>query len=138
MDKKTLNQYRALQREIPKLKKDIQKLNDKLDKVPNVAGKVMRSSDEFPYIVEHVKVDIKEPRPADEIKKQIRYKELRLDRAERQKTEIEMFIAGIEDSTDRQIFELYYLEGMKQERVADEVGYSRGRISQIIGRYLKD
>ena len=140
MDKQTLNQYRALQREIPKLKRDIEKLNEKLDKVPCVAGKVMRSSDEFPYIVEHVKVDMKEPRPADEIKKQIRYKELRLDRAERQKTEIEMFIARIEDSTDRQIFEMLYTndEKMSQAAVGDIVGYTQGRISQIINAYLKD
>ena len=139
MDKKTLNQYRALQREIPKLKKDIQKLNDKLDKVPNVAGKVMKSSDEFPYIVEHMKVDIKEPRPADEIKKQIRYKELRLDRAERQKTEIEMFIAEIEDSMDRQIFELMYLseKRMSQSKVGDILGYDQSSISLKINKYLK-
>jgi RNA polymerase sigma factor (sigma-70 family) len=81
---------------------------------------------------------MQEPKAATEIKMQIRYKELRLDQAERTKTAIEKFIAGIKDSTDRQIFELYYLEGMKQEQVADEVGYSRGRISQIIGQYLKD
>ena len=138
MDKQTLNQYRALLKEIPKLKKDIQKLNDKLEKIPTVAGKVMKSSDEFPYITEHIKVDIQEPKPADEIRKQIRYKELRLNKAERDKTAIEQFIAGIEDSMDRTIFELSYIDGKKQREVADEVGYSRSRISQIIGKYLKD
>lgn len=113
-------------------------MQDKLDAVPVVAGKVTKSGDEFPYIEEHVKVEMQEPKAATEVKMQIRYKELRLDQAERTKTAIEKFIADIKDSTDRQIFELYYLEGMKQEQVADEVGYSRGRISQIIGQYLKD
>ena len=122
------------------MKRDIQKLTDRLDKVPVVAGKVMKSSDEFPYIVEHVKVDMNEPKLVDEIRKQIRYKELRLNKAEREKTAIEQFIAGIEDSTDRQIFELMYLneKRMSQSEVGDVIGYSQGRVSQIISSYLKD
>lgn len=138
MDKKTLNQYRALLREIPKLKSDIDKLYERLEAVPTVAGKVTKSSDEFPYIEEHIKVEMEEPKQATEIKKQIRYKELRLNKAETEKTRIEKFIAGIEDSTDRQIFELIFIDGMKQYLVGDEVGYSKGRISQIISSYLKD
>lgn len=138
MDKKILNQYRALAREIPKLKKDIERLLKRLDAIPEMKGKVSKSADEFPYIKQHVTVDVKEPRAATEIKKQIRYKELRLEKAEREKTKIECFIAEIEDSTDRQIFELYFIDGMQQDKVAKEVGYSRGRISQIIGKYLKD
>ena len=111
-----------------------------MDKIPTVAGKVMKSSDDFPYIVEHVKVDIQEPKLADELRKQIRYKELRLSKAERDKTAIEQFIAGIEDSVDRQIFEMLYTneKRMSQTEVGDTVGYTQGRISQIISSYLKD
>ena len=138
VDKKKLNQYRALQREIPKLQRDIKKLEEQLERIPTVAGKVTKSSDSFPYIVEHVKVEMLEPKLATEIKTQLRYKELRLDKAEKEKTEIEKFIAGIEDSTDRQIFELRFIEGIKQYEVGDIVGYSEGRVSQIIKSYLKD
>lgn len=138
VDKKKLKQYRALQREIPGIEKDISKLEERLSKVPIVAGKVTKSSDSFPYIVEHVKVEVEEPKAATEIRKQIRIKELRLEKAEKDKTDIERFIAGIEDSIDRQIFELSFLDGKKQREVAEEVGYSRSRISQIIGNYLKD
>ena len=138
MDKKTLNQYRALVKEIPKIKSDITKLEKRLEEVPTVSGKVMKSSDEFPYIQGHVTVEMAEPKLATEIKRQIRLKELRLNKAERDKTAIEEFIAGIEESTDRMIFELHFLEGKKQYLVGDEVGYSKGRISQIISSYLKD
>ena len=138
VDKQTLNQYRAILREIPKLKKDISKLEERLEKVPTVAGKVMKSSDEFPYVLGHVKVEVEEPKLATELKTQIRYKELRLDRAERQKTDIEKFIAGIEDSNHRQIFEMHFLEGMKQYEIGDSIGYTKGRVSQIINAYLKD
>lgn len=108
--------------------------------VPTVSGKVMKSSDDFPYIKQHVTVEMAEPKLATEIKNQIRLKELRLDKAERDKTAIEKFIAGIEDSTDRMIFELLYLSDKRvsQTKVGDTVGYSQGRISQIIKTYLKD
>lgn len=140
MNKQKLNQYRALLREIPKIKKDIAKLEKRLEEVPVVAGKVTRSSDEFPYILEHVKVQMDEPKLATELKQQIRYKELRLDVAERTKTEIEEFIAGIEDSTDRQIFELMYLNEKRttQRKVGDILGYDQSSISLKINKYLKD
>lgn len=135
MDRKRLNQYKALQREIPKLKKDIQKLEEKLSQVPVVAGKVTKSSDEFPFIEEHVSVEMEEPKAATEIKKQIRLKEQRMEQAERDKTEIEQFINEIEDSNDRQVFELYFLENKKQVQVAHILGYERSSISKIINRY---
>lgn len=140
MDKSKLNQYRALLREIPKLKRDIDKLYKRLEDVPEVTGKVTKSSDDFPYIEQHITVRMAEPKQAEEIRKQIRYKELRLDKAERDKTEVERFIAGIEDSMDRQIFELLYTgeKRMTQSMIGDIVGYSQGRISQIIDAYLKD
>ena len=138
LDKKTLNQYRALVKEIPKIKSDICKLEKRLEAVPTVSGKVMKSSDEFPYIQGHVTVEKEEPRLATEIKQQIRLKELRLDKAERDKTAIEQFIAGIEDSIVRQIFEMVYIDGRRQNNVADEIGYSKGRVSQLIAKTLKD
>lgn len=125
-------------REIPKLKKDIDKLYKRLECVPEVSGKVTKSADDYPYIEQHVTVKMAEPKLATEIKQQIRYKELRLDKAERDKTSIEQFISGIEDSTDRQIFELRFLEGKKQYEVGEEVGYSESRVSQIIKSHLKD
>ena len=138
MDKKTLKQYRALLRELPKLNRDIGRLQERLDNVPIVSGKVTKSSDDFPYIEQHLTVQIQEPREAAEIRRQITIKEQRRDSADHDKTEIEEFIAGISDSTDRQIFELSYIDGKRQADVAKEVGYSQGRVSQIIGKYLKD
>lgn len=138
MDKRRLIQYKALAKEQPKLRKEIDILYERLDKVPVVSGKVTKSGDDFPYIEEHMTVQMKEPKAATEIKKQIQIKELRLEQVEEEKTEIERFIASIPDSRDRQIFELSFLDGKKQREVAGEVGYSRGRISQIISGYLKD
>ena len=72
------------------------------------------------------------------ITRRILIKEKRKEEVNNLILEIEQFIAGIPDSTDRMIFEMIYLQGKKQREVADIVGYSRSRISQKIGDYLKD
>lgn len=138
VNKKTLKQYRALCREVPKLKKDISRLLENLEDLPVVSGKVMKSSDDFPYIEEHITVKISEPVAATEIKKQIRVKEQRLQQAEKEKTRIEQFVAEIGDSTARQIVEMVFIDGKRQNDVADIMGYSKGRVSQIISEVLKD
>ena len=137
MDKKRLMQYKALMREQPKLKKEIDRLYDRLDAVPVVSGKVTKSSDDWPYIEGHMTVEIQEPKIADEIKKQIRIKERRLNSVEIERTAIEQFIEGIPDSLDRQIFELSFLDGNKQCEVANEIGMERSSISKRINSFLQ-
>lgn len=139
MNKEKLKQYRALQREIPKLKRDIIKLTELLEQIPTVAGKVIKSSKEFPYTKQYATVEMQEPKRALEIRKQIAARELRLEQAEKDKTEIEEFIATIPDSTARQIFELIYLNERKmtQRRVGEMVGYDQSSVSLKINKYLK-
>ena len=136
VEKKRLKQHKALAKEVPKLQKEIERLQKRLDNLPEVIGKVTKSSDDFPYIEQHVTVRMAEPKAATEIKKQIWIKERRLEQVESERTEIEKFIAGIPNSTDRQIFEGIYLEGKKQREVADEVGLERSSISKRLSAYL--
>lgn len=137
MDKKKLLQYKALMREQPKLERELDRLYERLDEVPVISGKVTKSSDDFPYIEEHLTVKMAEPKAAGEIKKQIRIREKRLDMVEQERTEIEKFIAGIPDSLDRQIFELSFLDGKKQCEVANEIGMERSSISKRINSFLQ-
>lgn len=51
---------------------------------------------------------------------------------------MEHFIAGIPDAGDREIFTYRFIDGMKVKEVAAAVGYTHGRVSQIISKYLKD
>ena len=138
MDKRTLRQYRPLLKEIELLSKKLDKLQERAYNVPEVLGKVTGSSKDFTYTEERITVRMDEPKESDEISSLMRINERRLDKAEAARLEIEQFIAAIPDSTDRQIFELSFLEGKKQREVADVVGYSRGRVSQIISKYVKD
>ena len=121
MDKKKLRQYRSLKREQKMLEDKMEKLNERAERIPMVAGTVKGSMSAFPYIETHMSVVMSEPKQADELL-----------------TEIEEFISQIPDSNTRQIFELIYLNGMTQQEVGERLGYTKGRISQIVSENLKD
>lgn len=138
MDKKTLRQYVSLKKEIKLLEQKIDKLQLRALNVPTVLGKVKGSSKDFPYTEIRTTVQMDEPKESGEIGRLLRIKSARLETTSALVMEIEQFIADIPASADRQIFEMSFLDGKKQREVAEAVGYSRGRISQIISRYTKD
>ena len=138
MDKKTLRQYRALLKEQILNDKAIDKLYERASQVPTVMGKVVGSSHDFPYTEVRTSVQMDEPKEAYEIERRLRIRKERQEQIRAAVLKIEQFIDGIPDSNARQIFEMAYIEVIKQHEIADEVGYSRGRVSQIIDQYLKD
>lgn len=138
MDKGMLNRYKPNVKELDLIAKQIDRLNERLENVPEVSGKVTKSSKDFPYIEEHVTVRMKEPKEATAIKDKIREKEKRQEQLLREVTEVEEFIEDLPEGVERQIMEMVYLEGMNQTKVADVIGYTQGRISQIISDLVKD
>lgn len=138
MDRKTLKQYRALKRELVLIDQGIEELQRRAERIPTVRGKVTGSSHDWPYIETHYPVEMDEPKEADEIRRRLRIKESRKAAVSRMVAEIEEFIAEIPDSVDRQIFEMCFLQGKRQQEVADKLGYTQGRIAQKIDEKLKD
>lgn len=138
MDRKTLRQYRALKKELLLIDQGIDRLRERAMDVPTVAGKVTGSSHDWPYIETHYPVWMDEPKEADEISRRLRIKQRRREEVSRLAVEIEQYIAGIPDSTDRQIFELLFLEGITQQDAANIVGYTQARVSQRISDVLQD
>ena len=138
MDKKTLKQYRPLKREQEMIENKLDKLEERKETVPAVYGKVKGSAPEFPYIETHMTVAMWEPKRMDSIDRQRIKNEKRKDQVNALLIEIEEFIADIPDSTHRQIFEMVFLDGKTQQEVGESVGYSKGRVSQIISQYVKD
>ncbi len=138
MTRDKLKQYRALKKEIAGLDKAIDKLRERALDIPTVIGKVKGSSHEFPYIEEHFSVQMDEPREADMISRRMRIRQQRKEECEKLALEIEQFVREIPDSTDRQIFEMVFLEGAKQREVAEAVGYTQARVSQRISNVLQD
>lgn len=53
-------------------------------------------------------------------------------------TVIEEKIEGVSDSKVRRILSLRYVEGLKLKEIEERTGYSKGRISQLIDKFLKD
>lgn len=132
-----MKQYRALMREVEALEKKIDKLYERGDNVPVVAGKVVGSSSDFPYTEVRTSVQMHEPKKQDEINRLIAINELRRDKVERLLLEIEEYIAAIPDSVTRQVFELIYLQGKRQREVADELFVEQSTVSKAISRQLK-
>lgn len=138
MDRKQLNRYKKNRREINTLAEVINTLHDRLDEVPVVSGKVTKSSDDFPYIEEHVQIRMQEPKAATSLKTRIREKEKRIEQLTQENSEVERYIENMPEGTEKDIFEMIFLDGMKQREVAEYLGYTKGRVSQIISATIKD
>lgn len=138
MDKKTLKQYISLKREQEMIEKKLDRLEEREEDVPVIYGKVKGSAPEFPYIETHMTVAMDEPKKMDHIIRQRIINERRKDHVDALLIEIEEFIADIPNSSHRQIFEMVFLNGKTQQEAGKRVGYSKGRVSQIISQYVKD
>ena len=136
MDKKTLKKYRSNKDRLIRIEERIQELCEREPTV--VMGKVTGSSADFPYTEVRTTVQMYDPYEDENIRQQIRRKESDRLRILKEQEEVEDYINGIDDPEIKEIFELAFVEGKKQQEVADIIGYSRGRISQIISEYLKD
>lgn len=132
MNRELLNKYKKNKRDIENLDGIIAKLQERLDAVPVVSGKVTKSSDDFPYIEEHVQVRVEEPKAATALKMRIYEKEKRKDQLIRENEKVEKYIAAMPDGTVKDIFEMVFWDGMTQRETAECVGYTQARISQIL------
>ena len=138
MDREKLNRYKKNKRELAMIKTQLEKLHDRLEDVPVVRGKVSGSSKDFPYIESHMTVQMAEPKAASGIKDRIREREARQKVLRNEIEEVEDFIAGFPEGIEKSVLELVYLEDMSQADVADQVGYTQARVSQIIRDVAKD
>ena len=136
MHRKVLESYQANKRLIERNKKKIE--DERCKDIPVVMGKVTGSSHDFPYVEQRFTVQMDEPVEADRSSRRISGWKKEIAQAESDILAVERFVAGIQDVRDREIFTYRYIDGKKVTEVAEEVGYTKGRISQIISKYLKD
>lgn len=138
MNREKLNMYKLNKKELVLINRQLDRLNDQLEKVPVIQGKVSGSSKDYPYIESHVTVQMREPKAASIIKDRIRGRKKRKAWLEAEISEVEEFISAMPDGIEKQIFEMVYLDDMSQGDAAEMLGYSKGRISQIISESVKD
>lgn len=138
MDRKRLNRHKSNKRELALIEKQLDRLYERLENVETVSGKVTKSGDDFPYIEEHVTVQMAEPKAATAIKEQIRAKEDRQRVIQGEIEQAEHFIDALPDGIEKRVMEMVYLDDMTQRETADAVGYTQARVSQIIHGISKD
>lgn len=136
MTRKLLESYMPNKRLIEQNRNKI--LDEQMKEIPTVLGKVKGSSPNFPYIEQRFTVMMDEPEEADKQIERIKRWSLEIEQAEKEVDEVEQFISSIEDTRDKEVLSLRYIEGKKAIEVAGIVGYTKGRISQIVKKYLKD
>ncbi len=136
VDKQRLKKHKANKERLRRLEEKIQDLCS--TEAEEVMGKVRGSSKDFPYTEIRTSVLMADPYEQEKIDKQIRKAEAERMLLKADIDEVDEYIEAIGDPEIKEIFELAFVEGKKQQEVADIVGYSRGRISQIISGYLKD
>ena len=132
MTREKLRNYKANKIEFQRVERLLAKLEKRLSSVPDVSIKVQKSSDEFPYIEEHVTVRAQEPKEATKLKERIANKKAYRDKISAEMDEVEKYIDDMPEGIKKDIFEMVYIDGMTQGEAADYFGYTQARISQIV------
>lgn len=135
MDKKTLKKYKPNKDRLIRIENQIQELSERESTV--VMGKVTGSSADFPYTEVRTSVQMYDPYEEENVRRQIRRKEADRLRILKEQKEVEDYINGIDDPEIKEIFELSFIEGKKQDEVAEIVNIDRSYVSKKISDYLK-
>ena len=132
MTREKLRNYKTNKIELQRVERSLAKLEKRLSSVPDVSIKLQKSSDEFPYIEEHVTVRAKEPKETTKLKERIANKKVYRDKILAEIDEVEKYIDDMPEGIKKDIFEMVYIDGMTQGEAADYFGYTQARISQIV------
>ena len=138
MNREKLNRHKQKKRELALIERQLDKLYERLEGVETVSGKVTKSGDDFPYIEEHITVQMAEPKAATALKDRIREKEDRREKLLAAIEEVEAFISGCSEGIEKQVLEMVYLDGENQYGTADALGITQGRVSQIIKKICEN
>lgn len=138
MNREKLNRHKQNKREIALIERQLERLYERLESVETVSGKVTKSGDDFPYIEEHITVQMAEPKAASAIKDRIREKEARQKVLQNEIEKVEDFIEELPEGIEKQVLEIVYLDGENQYGTADALGITQGRVSQIIKKICEN
>ena len=63
--------------------------------------------------------------------------ETRIEKLQKECTEIEEWVEAIPDSLTRRIFRMYYIDGIGQNKIAKRVHIAQSEVSKKISKYLQ-
>ena len=125
-----LEMYRNNRAEIRELKEKLQHLGEGDSLIGNSVVLDYRKGYPQPSSVVGYDYDLEQ-------KRRKRYQD-QIAKLEAEQDALEEFIFGIPDGRMRRIFQLYFLEGLTQEKVARKMNLDRSRISRKINDFLKN
>jgi len=130
MTRDRLEQYQSNKAEIKELKHKLEHLGEGDSLIGNSVIFDYRSGYPMPQSVVGYDYDL-------EKKRRLRYQN-QIAKLQAEQDNIEEWIFAIKDGRTRRIFQLYFLEGMTQERVGRRIHLDRSRVSRKIDEYLKN
>lgn len=128
MTRKRLEDYRSEKAEIAELKHKLAHLGEGDSLIGNDTIFDYRSGYPKPQAVVGYDYD-REQKLRDTYRK-------RIEKLEQQCAEVEQWVEAIPDSLTRRIFRMYFLEGIKQKKIAKSVHLSQSKISEKISDFL--
>jgi DNA-directed RNA polymerase specialized sigma subunit len=138
LTEKDLNQYKAIKKEIADLNRRIRETKE--GEVVHL-GIVKGSSKNFPYNTKNFHINGIDPEDASRrqelLVKLLRQREAQKDELLKKQMEIENYIFGINDSTTRTIFRMYFIDELSQLQIANRTGYDQSVVSRKIKQYLR-
>lgn len=137
LDKSDFSSYRKNKNELELIENSLIRLNDSLESVETVFGKVKKSMRDFPYTESHITVEMPNPKEADRIRKRIFEKESRKSILIGKIELVESFIDSMDPGIDKEIFEMLFYDGMTQKEVGDAIHLERSVISKRVTNALK-
>ncbi len=139
MTEKELSQYKAIRNEIADLNRRIEETKQ-AEVIP--FGIVKGSSKYFPYTPMTFNVAGIDPADAtqrqDKISELLRDREVKRDELIKQQIEIEKFITGVKNSTDRTIFRMLAFDGKNKTEIGETLGYDRSNILKRMKKYISN
>ena len=126
MTKAELEQLRSL-------KSEIRHLNEELLNLPTVTDSVKGSMVEFPYIEQTVVIKGIDETAAVRLRRKV---ERKCEELQEQMLFMEEWLDGVQDSETRDILRMKYRNGLSDNQIGMELGYTRSAIAMKIQRFF--
>lgn len=127
MTKKELEQ-------IAPLKLEIKAIQSELDNLPYTRDSVKGSMPEHPYIQHTIVISGPDESRGELLRKRL---DCKCDELQGRIEQMEDWLDGIENSTDRSILRMYYRNGLTLKEIGAELGYSESMISKRLKKIFE-
>jgi DNA-directed RNA polymerase specialized sigma24 family protein len=120
--------------QLKSLKQEVKQLQDEIRNMPLTTDSVKGSMAEFPYTYHSIKIEGIDQSTAKRLRNKL---ERKLKELQESILEMEIWLDTVNDSETRTILRLTYRNGLTQEEIGAEMGYSRSAVEMKIKRFFE-